>query len=61
MDDLVGLFVAMCRSLKIPARMVWVPDYSYAEFYLEDAEGKGLVSLRTGRESGLRCSWATST
>jgi hypothetical protein len=41
MDDLVGLFVALCRSLKIPARMVWVPDYSYAEFYLEDAEGEG--------------------
>lgn len=41
MDDLAGLFVALCRSLKIPARMVWVPDYSYAEFYLEDAEGEG--------------------
>lgn len=41
MDDLAGLFVAMCRSLKIPARMVWVPDYSYAEFYLEDAAGDG--------------------
>jgi hypothetical protein len=41
MDDLAGVFIAMCRSMKIPARMVWVPDSSYAEFFLEDAEGEG--------------------
>jgi len=41
MEDLVGLFIALCRAEKIPARTVWVPDYCYAEFYLEDAEGNG--------------------
>lgn len=40
-EDLTGLFIAMCRAEKIPARTVWVPDYCYAEFYLEDADGKG--------------------
>lgn len=36
-----AVFVAMCRTEKIPARMVWVDDHQYAEFYLEDAEGRG--------------------
>jgi hypothetical protein len=40
-EDLTATFVALCRAAKIPARMVWVLDYCYAEFYLEDAEGKG--------------------
>ncbi len=40
-EDLVGLFVAMCRSVKIPARMVWVEGAQYAEFYLEDATKTG--------------------
>ena len=40
-EDLTAVFVAICRAGKIPARMVWVLDYCYAEFYLEDAEGKG--------------------
>ena len=40
-EDLANLFVALCRVSKIPARIVWVPDYCYAEFYLEDAEGAG--------------------
>lgn len=40
-EDVTALFVACCRTLKIPARMVYVPDDAYAEFYLEDAEGKG--------------------
>jgi len=40
-EDLTASFVAICRAAKIPARMVWVLDYCYAEFYLEDAEGKG--------------------
>jgi hypothetical protein len=35
------LFIALCRSNKIPARMVWVDGHAYAEFYLEDAEGTG--------------------
>jgi hypothetical protein len=40
-EDLTAAFVAICRAAKVPARMVWVLDYCYAEFYLEDAEGKG--------------------
>ena len=40
-EDLVGLFVAMCRAVKIPARMVWVEGAQYAEFYLEDEKGNG--------------------
>jgi hypothetical protein len=36
-----ALFVAMCRTADIPARMVWVDGHQYAEFYLENAEGKG--------------------
>jgi hypothetical protein len=40
-EDLTGVFIALCRSLKIPARMVWVPDSCYAEFYLEDEQGNG--------------------
>ena len=40
-EDTTGLFVAMCRSQKIPARLVWIPDSLYAEFYLEDEEANG--------------------
>jgi len=40
-EDLTAAFVAVCRAAKIPARMVWSMDYGYAEFYLDDAEGKG--------------------
>jgi hypothetical protein len=40
-EDLTGLFIALCRAHRIPARTVWVPDYCYAEFYLEDEEGDG--------------------
>ena len=35
------VFIALCRANKIPARMVWVDGHAYAEFYLEDADGKG--------------------
>ena len=38
-DDIVGLFIAMCRSVKIPARMVFVDGGSEAEFMLDDAAG----------------------
>ena len=37
-EDKVGLFVAMCRANKIPARMVWVEGTQYAEFMLVDEE-----------------------
>jgi len=40
-EDLVGLFVAMCRAIKIPARMVWVEGTQYAEFYLVDEDDNG--------------------
>lgn len=38
---LSALFVAMCRTMKVPARMVWVDNHQYAEFYLEEEDGKG--------------------
>ncbi len=40
-DDLASLFVAMCRSQKIPARTVFVSGHCHAEFYLEDPQGQG--------------------
>lgn len=40
-EELSSLFIAMCRSSGIPARTVWVPGHCYAEFYLEDEQGKG--------------------
>lgn len=40
-QELSSLFVAMCRAHGVPARCVWIPGHSYAEFYLEDAAGGG--------------------
>lgn len=40
-EDLTGLFVAVCRATKIPARTVWVQGGGYAEFYLQDKKGVG--------------------
>lgn len=40
-EELTSLFVAICRANRIPARMVWIPDHCYPEFYLEDPEGTG--------------------
>ena len=40
-EEMTSLFVAICRNLNIPARMVWIPDHCYPEFYLEDADGNG--------------------
>ena len=39
-EDKVGLFVAMCRANKVPARMVWVEGTQFAEFMLVDANKK---------------------
>ncbi|MGL4515042.1 MAG: transglutaminase-like domain-containing protein, partial [Lacipirellulaceae bacterium] len=36
-----ALFVALCRATGVPARLLWVQDHCYPEFYLEDAEGNG--------------------
>ncbi len=55
LEDLDRVVHRPLSRQKIPARTVWVPDYCYAEFYLEDSEGKGiLVSLRAERENGVR-------
>ncbi len=40
-EELTSLFIAICRASKIPARMVWIPDHCYPEFYLEDAKEFG--------------------
>jgi hypothetical protein len=40
-EDLVSLFIALCRAMKVPARTVWVVDHVHAEFYLQDQNGKG--------------------
>ncbi|NOY41626.1 MAG: transglutaminase domain-containing protein [Planctomycetes bacterium] len=38
-QNISALFVGLCRTNKIPARIVWVHEHSYAEFCLEDEEG----------------------
>ena len=40
-EEMTSLFVAMCRNAGIPARVVWIPDHCYPEFYLEDADKNG--------------------
>jgi Transglutaminase-like superfamily len=40
-EELAGIFVALCRSVGIPARLVWVPNHNWAEFYLTDHHGQG--------------------
>ena len=40
-EDHVLLFVAMCRAVNVPARVVWVDGTQYAEFYLVDSAGDG--------------------
>lgn len=37
-----ALFVALCRATKVPARMVWVNEHCYPEFYLERPDGEGV-------------------
>ena len=39
-EDIVSLFVALCRANKIPTRTVWVEGNVYAEFYLLDKTKK---------------------
>ncbi len=36
-----AVFVALCRSMSVPARLVWVENHCYPEFYLENADGEG--------------------
>jgi hypothetical protein len=35
------VFVALCRTAEIPARLVWVPNHNWSEMYLTDKDGKG--------------------
>lgn len=39
-EERAGTFVALCRSVGIPARLVWVPNHAWAEFCLYDNENK---------------------
>ncbi|MEZ6134728.1 MAG: transglutaminase domain-containing protein [Pirellulaceae bacterium] len=40
-EEMTSTFVALCRAAKVPARMVWIPNHCYPEFYLEDSAGEG--------------------
>ncbi|QDU30544.1 Transglutaminase-like superfamily protein [Anatilimnocola aggregata] len=40
-EEMAAVFVAVCRSLQIPARLVWVPNHNWAEFYLTSEKGEG--------------------
>ena len=40
-EEMAGIFVALCRHCDIPARLVWVPNHNWAEFYLTDDQGEG--------------------
>ena len=40
-EEMSALFVAFCRALGIPARLVWVPNHNWTEFYLTDNEQNG--------------------
>ncbi len=40
-EEMAGVFVALCRAVNIPARLVWVPNHAWAEFYLTDDQNRG--------------------
>lgn len=40
-EERAAVFVALCRASEIPARLVWVPNHNWAEFYLKDHQGEG--------------------
>jgi hypothetical protein len=40
-EEMAGVFVALCRASGVPARLVWVPNHVWSEFYLVDAQGTG--------------------
>ena len=39
-QNISALFVALCRTAGVPARIVWVHEHNYPEFCLLDADGK---------------------
>lgn len=40
-EEMAGVFTALCRAAGIPARLVWIPNHVWSEFYLSDLEGTG--------------------
>jgi hypothetical protein len=40
-EERAACFVALCRAAGIPARLVWIPNHNWAEFYLVDSAGDG--------------------
>lgn len=40
-EERASVFVALCRAAGIPARLVWVPNHNWAEFWLHDDKGQG--------------------
>jgi hypothetical protein len=40
-EEMAAVFVALCRCVGIPARLVWIPNHNWAEFYLVDHDGAG--------------------
>src|SRR5690606_6506387 len=40
-EEMTSVFVALCRAARIPARVVWIPNHCYPEFYLADESGQG--------------------
>lgn len=41
-EERAGVFVALCRTAGIPARLVWVPNHAWAEFLLLDQSGQAV-------------------
>lgn len=39
-EEMAGVFIALCRASGIPARLVWVPNHAWAEFFLHDHDGR---------------------
>lgn len=39
-EECAAVFVALCRSVGIPARLVWVPGHNWAEFCLLDVDSQ---------------------
>jgi len=40
-EEMTSTFVALCRAARVPARVVWIPNHCYPEFYMEDEQGQG--------------------
>jgi hypothetical protein len=40
-EEMSAVFVALCRAAGIPARLVWVPNHNWTEFYLTDKDDQG--------------------